>query len=267
MTTAPQTPVRAGAAAAYASHRVRLDDGRSTTVHVAGYPRDSFAPAVIALEAPEALHAWCRRSGVDHALVGGFFVTPGGPALGELWVDGLRRPSVPFDAPHGTRRSCVHLVGDEVRFLPLGAIDPTPTGSLLQAGPALVAGGHALIREGDDPEGFSAGHAQFDSDITAGRHPRAALGEAPGMLLAVATEGRAPDEAGLTLAELARVMVDLGATAAINLDGGGSVSLVVDGLLRNRPRSAEGDEIAGGRPLLTAIAFHPRPQAAAATSA
>ena len=41
-----------------------------------------------------------------------------------------------------------------------------------------------LVRDGElgapgvDVEGFSAGPRQFDSDITAGRYPRAALGVA-----------------------------------------------------------------------------------------
>jgi hypothetical protein len=57
-----------------------------------------------------------------------------------------------------------------------------------------------------DEEGFSAGHHRFDSDITAGRCPRAALALAGHRLLAVACDGRADDEAGLTLGELAGVL-------------------------------------------------------------
>ena len=49
----------------------------------------------------------------------------------------------------------------------------SPAGDLLQAGPLLVRGG-AVVH--GDAEGFSAGSHQFDSDITAGRHPRAAIG-------------------------------------------------------------------------------------------
>lgn len=247
-------------------HRVALVRGAETTVHVASFPRAMTAAIVVVLPSPEPLASWCARARVAHALVGGFFVTPGGPPLGEVWTRGRRAATRPFDPAFAAGRSCLHLDGDRVTIGPLHAFGPRPAGDLLQAGPALVARGAALVEEGTDPEGFSAGGGQFDSDITAGRHPRAALGIDDDRLLAVATEGRAPHEAGLTLAELATLMADLGAQEAINLDGGGSTSLVVDGLLVNRPREAEGLEVPGGRALATALAFVPRrqPEAAAA---
>jgi exopolysaccharide biosynthesis protein len=119
----------------------------------------------------------------------------------------------------------------------------------------LVRAGRTLIRPGEDREGFSAGSRQFDSDITTGRYPRAALGLAPGELIAVVSEGRADDEAGLTMEELASAMAGLGAVDAINLDGGGSASLVVDGTLLNTPREEHGLELSGGREIATALKF------------
>lgn len=106
--------------------------------------------------------------------------------------------------------------------------------------------------------GFSAGSGQFDSDITVGRYPRAALALTRDQLLAVACDGRARDEAGLTLDELAETLVGLGAERAMNLDGGGSTSLVCGGALRNVPRGEPDRTIPGGRPISTAIAFAPR---------
>jgi exopolysaccharide biosynthesis protein len=128
---------------------------------------------------------------------------------------------------------------------------------LLQAGPLLVRDGASRIHRGADPEGFSAGARQFDSDITRGRYPRAALAVAGGDLLAVVCDGRARDEAGLTLAELADALIELGAEEAINLDGGGSASIVFGGRLRNRPREEHGVPLPAGRPIATAIAFTP----------
>ena len=51
---------------------------------------------------------------------------------------------------------------------------------------------------------------QFDSDITVGRYPRAALGINRDWILAVACDGRGPHDAGMTLRELAELMVTLG---------------------------------------------------------
>jgi exopolysaccharide biosynthesis protein len=53
-------------------------------------------------------------------------------------------------------------------------------------------------------------------------------------------------------------MLELGAEAAINLDGGGSASLVIDGTLLNTPREEHGVELVGGREVATALHFAPR---------
>ena len=152
----------------------------------------------------------------------------------------------------------MHVNGTELEVASLRAVAPADGSDVLQAGPLLVADGRVVVSEGDDREGFSAGAHQFDSDITVGRYPRAALGVGDGRVLAVACDGRADDEAGLTLSELAQVLVKLGARSAINLDGGGSASLVCDGQLWNRPREEHGLELAGGRPISTALVFTPR---------
>jgi exopolysaccharide biosynthesis protein len=53
-------------------------------------------------------------------------------------------------------------------------------------------------------------------------------------------------------------MAQLGAREAINLDGGGSTSLVCEGRLVNRPREEHGEDIPGGRPVSTALLLLPR---------
>ncbi len=238
--------------------RLRLADGAATTVHVARFGRADFCLRAVALEPPATVQGWCRRSGAEHAIVGGFYMRPGGPALGDLWIDSRALPSEPFDAPWHRRRACVHVAGGEVRLAARHELGPVPHGDLLHAGPMLVAGGGSLIRAGEDAEGFSAGSRQFDSDITAGRYPRAALGLSAGEMIAVVCDGRADDEAGLTMAELATAMAGLGAEQAINLDGGGSASLVVGGNLVNTPREEHGLELAGGREVATVLHFAPR---------
>ena len=238
--------------------RLRLADRGTTTLHVARFDRASFTPRVVALEPCSTVRAWCERQGAEHAIVGGFYMRPGGPALGDLWIDSRALPSEPFDAPWHEQRACVHVSGGEVRLAPRGELGGIPHGDLLQAGPMLVRDGRSRVREGVDAEGFSAGSRQFDSDITAGRYPRAALGLSEDELIAVVCDGRADDEAGLTMAELAEAMVGLGADAAINLDGGGSASLVVGGALVNTPREEHGFDLGEGREVATALHFAPR---------
>jgi hypothetical protein len=238
--------------------RLVLADGAATTLYVAEHDAARTEVRVALLRRPAPLAAWCAARGVDEAIVGGFFTRPAGRPLGELRTRGIARRSVPFLAPWDAIRACVHVRAGAATLWRRDELPGEPRGDLLQAGPLLVRDGRPLVREGEDPEGFSAGAEQFDSDITVGRYPRAALGAAPGRLLAVACDGRDPGDAGLTLAELAAALIELGAETAINLDGGGSTSLVCAGRLRNRPRAGVDRPIPGGRPISTALAFLPR---------
>jgi hypothetical protein len=238
--------------------RVVLDDGLRTTVYVARYESARTALRVALLRRPAPLANWCAARGISEALVGGFFTRPGSRPLGELRTRSMARVSTPFDAPWDAVRACLHIESGRPRIARRGDLPAEPRGDLLQAGPLLVSGGEIAVREGKDPEGFAAGASQFDSDITAGRYPRAALGVSDDALLAVACDGRSRADAGLSLVELARLLTDLGAREAINLDGGGSTSLVCAGELRNRPRADFGVPLPGGRPVATALVFTAR---------
>lgn len=238
--------------------RVRFADGAGTTLHVAAYRTDAYAARVAMLDRPVQLAAWCMEQQVRHALVGGFFARPGYVPLGQVRIGGEPREFMPFDPPWAERRACVHIDEHGVRIARRDRLGSELAGDLLQAGPLLVLGGSGVVVDGEDPEGFSAGSHQFDSDITRGRYPRAALGITGDRLLAVACDGRTSEDAGMTLAELADALVELGATEALNLDGGGSASLVHHGRLRNRPREEHGVDVLGGRPVVTAIVFESR---------
>jgi hypothetical protein len=235
--------------------RVPLADGAETTVHVASYPLASTELRVMRLPGQGQLEAWCGRRGVSEALVGGFYTRPSGAPLGELRTHGVVRHFEPFDAPWGAVRACVHVAGGDVSIARRDELGEMPRGDLLQAGPLLVRDG--AVVPGDD-EGFSAGSRQFDSDITDGRYPRAALAITRDALLAVACDGRSDDEAGLSIGELAETLVALGARSALNLDGGGSTSLVSGGELRNVPRESHGIVLPGGRAVSTALVFTQR---------
>jgi len=232
-----------------------LPDGARTGVYAAPFDLALTDVRLVVMRRPRTLPSWCARTGAQDAMVGGFFVRGSGRPLGELRTHGRRRRSVPFDAPWGALRACVHLEKGDVRIAPRPELAAAPRGDLLQAGPLLVREGRSLVVDGADLEGFSAGRRQFDSDITLGRHPRAALGVGSGLVWAVACDGRSEEDAGMTLAELADFMVGLGVEAAINLDGGGSTSLVLGGQLVNRPRDRHGEPPHGGRPISTALAF------------
>jgi len=85
----------------------------------------------------------------------------------------------------------------------------------------IVGGGQIIVRNG---------HAiPFASSFATNRHPRTVVGiDATGTQLTfLVVDGRQPKlSIGMTLAELSHEMIQLGCTAAINLDGGGSTTLV-----------------------------------------
>jgi exopolysaccharide biosynthesis protein len=77
-------------------------------------------------------------------------------------------------------------------------------------------------------------------------------------LIAVACDGRRTGvDAGLTMVELAEVLLGLGARDAINLDGGGSTTLVHRGHLLNRPYSSQDQPAPQSRRVVSALAFSP----------
>ncbi|MDA0183935.1 phosphodiester glycosidase family protein [Solirubrobacter phytolaccae] len=251
-------PLRAPRSGSARRMRLDLEDGARTTIHVAAYATASTELRVAVLRGQAKLEAWCAGQGVQEAIVGGFFARPHGTPLGEVRTRGVVREHVPFTAPFDGVRACVHVDGGVAAIAPRSALPATPRGDLLQAGPLLVRDGRPVFRREEDHEGFSAANGQFDSDITDGRYPRAAVGLAEDRMFAVAVDGRSRHDAGVTLEELAALMAALGCHSAMNLDGGGSTSLISGGRLRNRPRAAYDVMEEGGRPISTALLFVPR---------
>jgi hypothetical protein len=235
--------------------RLLLSGGARTTIHVACYDAELTEIGVVVMTGQERLEPWCRRHGVREALIGGFFHKPDGLPLGEVRTHGVAHEHVPFDAPWHTMRACVHVEGGRARIARRDAIEREPRGDLLQAGPLLVSDGEVAYEPEGDEEGFKAAAHQFDPDPTEGRHPRAALGLAGGRIYAVVCDGRTRHDAGLTLVELARLMAAVGCREAINLDDGGSATLISGGTLRNLPRGDFETPEPGGRPISTALVF------------
>lgn len=99
-----------------------------------------------------------------------------------------------------------------------------------------VAGGPWLIRNGKilPPEAMGGGFNQ--QTFIERRHPRTAVGiTAKGEVIWLTVDGRQAHSQGVSLPELAQIMARYGAVEAINLDGGGSTTLVVRNLVVNSP--------------------------------
>jgi exopolysaccharide biosynthesis protein len=120
--------------------------------------------------------------------------------------------------------------------------------SILGAGPQLIKGGKVAITNVQEKI-----TAAFVND----GHPRTAIARlASGALLLVTVDGRQPGESiGMPLTTLAELLIELGAVEAMNLDGGGSTTMVVQDKIVNRPSDATGE-----RPVSDAILVFPKPK-------
>ncbi len=108
----------------------------------------------------------------------------------------------------------------------------------------IISGGPYLVK---NSEVFVDMTAQKLGAI-GGRNPRSAIGyTAENNLILVAVDGREGSSIGMTLMELASFMQSIGCTNAMNLDGGGSTVMYVNGRVVNHPQAQ------GGIPLSNAI--------------
>lgn len=115
-----------------------------------------------------------------------------------------------------------------------------------------IGGGPRLLRDGRIE--ITAREERLRPDVAMGRAPRTAVGiTRDGRVLLVTVNGRRPGlSTGVSLVELAQIMLDLGAKDAMNLDGGGSTTMVIRGQVFNFP--SDGAE----RPVNSALVVIPR---------
>lgn len=114
----------------------------------------------------------------------------------------------------------------------------------VNGGPMLVErGAIAIDADRDGLVRHEPGADNFFFGWVRQRNPRTMAGvDARGRLLLVAVDGRqAGRSAGLSILEAAQVMKALGAVTAINLDGGGSTTMVIQGQVVNRPSDPSGE--------------------------
>jgi exopolysaccharide biosynthesis protein len=132
-----------------------------------------------------------------------------GPAMtdGKLWSAGPADKARPCLVVTRQRRA---LIDDDGRQLPRGAVQ-------------AIAGSNVLLKDGRRV-------VETESKFSTTRHPRTAVGVADDgrTLILVVVDGRRPEKSvGMSLAKLADLMLQLGCDDALNLDGGGSSTLVM----------------------------------------
>jgi hypothetical protein len=174
------------------------------------------------------------RQSIDSMLVGTSI-----PASGGVLVIGAR-------APVQLRERVLRVAGDgrqvdvDVHLMPIRPRE-------------AVGGFPVLVRDSREVPGLDSAGAITFAPV---RHPRTLIGVAAGgrRLMLITIDGRQPGySVGTTNRESARIALALGATDALNLDGGGSTTMVVARTrgdsttfeVVNRPSDAQGERAVG----------------------
>jgi hypothetical protein len=174
------------------------------------------------------------------AAVNADFFTPEGGVVGTEVADGSveaaqTRPTVAWRPGAEPWIGIADVASSEVRFgWPVDRARGDGVTEAVGGFPDLIDGGR---RVGDLEVAARPAFA-------AARHPRTAIGwdGRTGTLWMVVVDGRQPPySAGMTLPELTELFEALGADEALNLDGGGSTTLVLGGSLLNRPSDPTGE--------------------------
>ncbi len=123
--------------------------------------------------------------------------------------------------------------------------------SLLLHGPSLpafrkwkvqtaIGGGPVLLQNGEIKIANNE-ELKFVGKAINDKHPRTAMGyTADGQLIILVVEGRNKEAGGATLVQLAQILKDLGCVEALNLDGGGSSCLLINGTETIKPSDPTG---------------------------
>ena len=121
----------------------------------------------------------------------------------------------------------------------------SPSTSIVNGGPELVRDGRLHVTPRTD--GFvRPTDPSFYYGFSAKRNPRTFAGvDAAGRIILATVDGRSTASLGLTIVETGAVAQALGMREALNLDGGGSTTMVIDGQVINQPSDAAGERPVG----------------------
>ena len=142
---------------------------------------------------------------------------------------------------------------------PFGSSDMRSQGRQLGAfavGDDIVAGVPQLIK--NSKIDITWEQEKANKSFVETRHPRTAVAKLKdGNFLMITVDGRQPGvSVGMSLYELADYLLSIGAVDAMNLDGGGSTTMFVDGKVVNTPSDKEGERKVGDAILVTLRKAH-----------
>jgi exopolysaccharide biosynthesis protein len=181
-----------------------------------------------------------RNEGAVAGINGGFFNFNGSSEhLGMVVVDGKW-----YTSPSNNFLDFIIWKNGKVTIENLHGYDATKLNQFQRDAEFAIGTSYGLIRDGkiDTENRNKFAHSNQ-------RHPRTLLGQhKDGHIIYVVVDGRTLGNSGVAAIESQRIMTSLGCINAVNLDGGGSSTMVVNGRVVNKPSG--GTERAVGSILL-----------------
>ena len=175
------------------------------------------------------------------------------PFFGAIGISKKRKADVAWLYTDSTKKypyasqSPIHFLKDSVQDINLRYVKNKTKGDLKSSThfskwkmQTAIGGGPVLLQDGEihisnNEERKFAGKAIND------RHPRTAIGYTKdNELIILVAEGRSESATGITLIQEAQTLKDIGCVEALNLDGGGSSCMIVNGKETIKPSDKEG---------------------------
>ena len=197
------------------------------TIAIAKYSEAQLSTSIYDVEgSTKGTNGLAADAGATVAINGSYFNMSTNRSITALWIDGVEVATTDV----GERARCTGIVGFKNGTMSLWqynadtntATDLATWGSqydsFLATGPLLRLGGTSMTN-------VKTGSSSFD-----GVNPRTMIGrDQYGMVYMVVVEGRLTNADGLKIENMVNLAEDLGLVDAINLDGGGSSTLYVNG--------------------------------------
>jgi exopolysaccharide biosynthesis protein len=230
-----------------------ISDGYFTSVHILTVdPKEHVILPVKASGeeiARETVATLAKSYGASAAVNGGFWKANGNPAgilkINCLWYGTPIKPRGAIGWSLNGQRVLIdriltnyHLKDcpdeSEIEVIPMSTPPHTSPEEWREL-EHIVGGTPVLVRNGNVIEDYSP--EQTLESFLVKKHPRTAVGiRDNGEWVFVVVDGRFYGFlGGMTIKELAELMLNLGCIEALNLDGGGSSTMVVEGIVINDP--------------------------------
>ena len=197
------------------------------TIAIAKYSEALLSTSIYDVErSTKGTSALATDAGAEVAINGSYFNMSTNESITALWLNGVEVATT----DNGEKKRCTGIVGFKNGQMSMWQYDVETTtvtdlanwgsqyDSFLATGPLLRLGGTSMTN-------VKTGSSSFD-----GVNPRSMIGrDQYGMVYMVVVEGRINNADGLSMENMLKLAEDLDLVDAINLDGGGSSTLYVNG--------------------------------------